>query len=72
MSGGTACRCPEAEKPLTERAWVVSQRRGNQSAFNGYRWTPSEYSLVYCQKCHAMWRTKARFVDQLKDGSLYT
>lgn len=68
MSGGAACRCPEAAKPITERGWVVYQRKCNHSAFNGYRYTPSDYSDVGCQSCNRVWRTKAAYVDQLGDG----
>jgi len=48
--------------------WVVLVRKGNYSAFNGYRFTPSEYSEVYCKTCRALGRTKAKYVDQLPDG----
>lgn len=68
MSGGNACQCAEREKPLRERAWVVLQRWCNHSAFNGYRYTPSEWSALMCRECHASWRTKAKYVDELPDG----
>jgi hypothetical protein len=47
--------------------WAVVQRKGNASAFNGYRWQPSDYSQVSCNApgCHRSWRTKAAYVDQL-------
>jgi hypothetical protein len=50
--------------------WVVVQRKHNRSAFNGYRWTPSAYSLVRCTApgCGGVWRTKAAFVDGLPDA----
>jgi len=70
MSQGTACQCPEREKPVKERAWVVWMRRCNYSAFNGYHYTPSDYSAVKCRACGANWRTNAQFVDDLKDGEL--
>jgi hypothetical protein len=49
--------------------WVVIQRYGNASAFNGYHWTPSDYSAVRCAKpdCGRVWRTKAGYVAQLPD-----
>ncbi len=62
MSQGTSCKI-KAHRPR----WYVSQRRGNASAFNGYHWTPSDYSAVSCAECGATWRTKAKFVDSLPD-----
>lgn len=61
MSGGRACNC----KP---RNIEVLQRKCNHSAFNGYRYTPSDYSLVRCLKCGAVWRTKAKYVDKALDA----
>jgi hypothetical protein len=55
---------------LEHRAhWRVIQRNGNASAFNGYHWTPSDYSAVRCTlpDCRRVWRTKAAYVDQLPD-----
>jgi hypothetical protein len=51
--------------------WVVLQRNGNCSAFNGYHWTPSDYSSVMCAKpggCGRVWRTNAAYVDRLPDA----
>jgi hypothetical protein len=42
--------------------------RCNYSAFNGYRYTPSDYSLVKCVTCNTSWRTKAAYVDSLQIG----
>lgn len=56
------CKC----KP---RDVEVLQRKGNRSAFNGYRWTPSAYSAVRCTSCGACWRTKAAYVDSAPDAS---
>lgn len=65
MSQGFACR------DTTHKArWVVIHRRCNFSAFNGYRWTPSDYSLVGCTACGALWRTKAKFTDDLPSGDM--
>ena len=61
MSGGTVCKCGNRD------AWRVYQRRCNHSAFNGYRRTPSDYSSVGCERCLAVWRTKAKYVDTLPD-----
>ena len=66
------CRCTAGRDRST---WVVLQRRCNHSAFNGYRWTPSDYSDVQCVAeqggCGARWRTKAAYVDQLPDSHPY-
>jgi len=51
--------------------WVVVMREGNASAFNGYHWTPSDYSLVRCTVpgCQRpSWRTKAAYVRDLPDA----
>ena len=68
MSQGISCKCPESKKPVDERRWFVLQRRCNHSAFNGYRWTPSDYSSVQCHICGTVWRTKSDYVYKLKDG----
>lgn len=65
MSGGAACRCPEREKPVSERAWVVTKYKYNESAFNGYHITSSDYSTVRCDECHRSWRTAAAYVEEL-------
>lgn len=65
MSGGYACENPKEHRP----SWVVLQRNGNMSAFNGYRWTPSDYSEIKCKTCGAIWRTKARYVNELPSGA---
>ncbi len=64
-----ACNCGERSKPTTERAWVVIQRMCNYSAFNGYHYTPSDYSSLNCHSCGAVWRTKAKYVDDIKSGN---
>lgn len=45
----------------------VRVRCANYSAFNGYHWTPSDWSLVECE-CGIGWRTKARYVSSLPDS----
>lgn len=65
-----ACQCDERKKPVRERAWIVYNRRCHYSAFSGYGYTPSDYSAVHCRECNATWRTKARYVDELRDGQL--
>jgi hypothetical protein len=46
-------------------SWVVVHRHCNYSAFSGYRYTPSDYSLVTCEDCGRRWRTKAEYVTAL-------
>lgn len=70
MSVSFGCHCAERKKPVKQRQWVVIQRRCNYSAFNGYHYTPSEYSLVFCKVCRAMGRTKAAYVVYLDDGDI--
>jgi len=48
--------------------WDVVVRCGNYSAFNGYHFTPSDYSLVRCTTCGSHWRTKAAYVAVLPDA----
>lgn len=67
MSQGEACRCSEKNQLLTKRRWLVYARNGNASAFNGGRWQFSRYSGVRCFVCGAVWRTRADYVDKLKD-----
>ena len=68
MSGGTVCSCPEARKPIKDRAWMVTARMQNSSAFNGGRRTYSQYSAVRCTACNMCWRTKAGYVMYLPDS----
>lgn len=49
-------------------SWVVVVRNGNYSAFNGYRFTPSAYSLVRCRADGMIWRTRAAYVAGLPDA----
>lgn len=60
MSMGNRCKC---RAPL-----VVTQRRCNHSAFNGYKYTPSDWSEVRCTACGWSWRTKAKYVTGLADA----
>ena len=69
MSQGNSCKCQEATKAPKYRSWFVYKRNYNTSAFNGYHYTPSDYSSVSCRECGACWRTKAAYVGLLPDGS---
>jgi len=65
MSGGRTCRdgCHRAGGH-----WVVVDRECNYSAFSGSQHTPSAYSLVGCLECGIFWRTKAKYVQTLRDA----
>ena len=52
-------------------SWAVVQYRGNASAFNGYRWQPSDYSGIRCNACGRYWRTRAAYVDDLPSQEEY-
>jgi hypothetical protein len=61
MSIGVLCSC----QCLKDRDWEITQYKCNHSAFNGYHWTPSDYSTVRCRTCGGVWRTKAKYVEDL-------
>jgi hypothetical protein len=66
--GSGTCAGGVKGHPLDSCKVIV--RRANYSAFNGYRYTPSDYSAVRCfvEGCGARWRTKAGYVDLLPDA----
>lgn len=68
MSGGTKCHCDESKKPLQDRDWNVTQLKCNNSYFQAPKGGshPSDYSTVCCNRCSAMWRTKAGYVFEIK------
>ncbi|GAB4327423.1 MAG: hypothetical protein Kow0037_00970 [Calditrichia bacterium] len=68
MSISFGCNCEERRKPVLKRNWVVTMRKYNCSAFNGYKRTPSDYSEVRCLRCGKVGRTKAQYVDQLRNS----
>lgn len=61
-------RCADGKPghPLAEVR--VLTRYGNHSAFNGYHFTPSDWSALRCRACGTIWRTNARYVDECRDG----
>jgi len=67
MSIGFGCHCEERKKPVEQRNWWVMKRNCRRSAFDGYHIRSSEYSTVICLTCNGCGRTKAAFVDKLKD-----
>ena len=50
-----------------DRVRVVT-RYGNYSAFNGYRFTSSDYSSCRCEVCGTYWRTNAAYVEVVPDA----
>lgn len=56
-------RCPRCKSTNI----AVVMYKCNYSAFNGYRRTSSDYSLIRCQEpnCCGTWRSKAKGVDCL-------
>ena len=58
-----ACRA------CSSRSVVVVDRMCNYSAFSGYHRTPSLYSSVRCLGCGTYWRTKAGYVQFLRDAT---
>lgn len=58
---GFRCTCKSED-----RNWEVTQYRVSHSAFNGYRVAPSNYSSVVCHTCQRAWRTKAKYVEELR------
>ena len=66
MAVSFSCKCPEQNKVVQKRAWIVVHRRYIR---NEHCRTPSDCSLVFCRKCHALGRTKAAYVDILPDAS---
>lgn len=67
MSKSFNCHCEERKKPIKSRGWFVIDRHCNYSAFNGYRRTVSDYSTIVCKNCRAIGRTKAGYVESLKN-----
>ena len=65
MSGGLRCVSRQEHRS----AWVVTVRKANYSAFNGYQRTTSDYSQIHCGRCQRTWRGKAAYVDSLLDAA---
>jgi len=62
-------KCPRCGAVEGGGYLVVWQRNVSFSAFNGYRRAYSDYSLIHCLACGALWRTKANYVNRLRDAS---
>lgn len=63
MSAWISCTC----EPRDRENYVVMVRKGNYSYFESPKggFHPSDYSLVKCLKCAGMWRSKAKYIDDL-------
>lgn len=59
------CKCEERDKPVGERAWVVTQYKWDHGWWIG-QGRPSDSSMVRCLECGAVGRTEAGYVDDLK------
>lgn len=58
------CQC-YGTRQERQQHWEIWIYRGNYSAFNGNRFTPSDYSQIVCTRCGSVWRTKAAYVNTL-------
>ena len=67
MSVSFGCKCAIKEKSN----WKVLHRECNYSYFESPKGGRhhSRYSTVFCLKCRAMGRTKAKYVDDLDDST---
>jgi len=65
-----ACSCPGKQNDKIAN-WAVHARECNYSAFNGYHRTMSAYSGVHCESCLGVWRTKAAYVNDLPDKTIW-
>lgn len=63
MSGGYICQ----HKETHYHRWRVLHRKCNYSAFNGYKYTPSDYSCLVCLECSRVWRSKSNYVKFISD-----
>lgn len=65
MSARIKCTCGRKRSDHSNLKVVMYRR--NYSAFNGYHFTPSDYSEVVGTRpgCHGRWRTKAAYVEGL-------
>jgi hypothetical protein len=68
MAQGFSCKCPERQKPVNERNWVIRQYRWNSGAFTSGNGERSDYSTVECLECGCTGRTKADYVYSLPQG----
>ena len=70
MSRGPSCRVPTSRDIPTPSGYhrhVVIARNRNNSAFNGYHDTWSQYSGILCLETFRVWRSKGAYVNDLPD-----
>lgn len=65
MAKSFDCKCPERQKPVKKRNWLVLEYKWNSGAFVKKGGEPSDYSSVICKACGASGRTKAKYVGEL-------
>lgn len=60
MGSGVRCKCDNPE-------WKVLHYKHNHSAFETPKYAEhySEYSTIICMNCGHVWRTKAKYVEDL-------
>lgn len=73
-----ACNCSEKNRPMAgdlppgsnerPRQWFVIMRNRSNSYRDG-GW--SEISVIACRVCGGYWKSKAKFVDKLKDDEFF-
>lgn len=66
MGAGFGCKCPERNKSVHDRDWVVTEYKWNSGAFVTAGGECSDYSEIRCLQCAARGRTKAKYVEKLK------
>ena len=63
-----ACACQESKKPVKERNWRIIEYKHQHQRPNGTksaRPIKSALSTIRCDSCGDMWRTSAKYVDEL-------
>lgn len=63
------CKCEESKKPIEQRNWSVMLFKCEYSN-SGVR-LPSKYSVIHCNSCYSVWRTKSDYVYKIKPKSTY-
>lgn len=60
------CQCVGSTKEVRKN-WFIIKFRMAKSAFGRNVWVFSESSEICCANCGAFWRTKAKYVNELKN-----
>lgn len=66
MKNQQPCKCSERRIPIVFRRWGVHLRQ-KRLANSRLGWKLSPKSTVHCFECGAVWRTKAKYVKDLRD-----